>query len=113
MTRSTEDGSSATDYNTTGENYIDSEISFAENGGGHITKHSFLEDGGMFFDTLEGSSNDYYADYGYIYQGTTYAYRGGGCGGGAACGAFCVRLIGAASDASWRIGAAPSCKSLS
>ena len=42
MTRGTEDGSVATDYNTTGENYIDSEISFDANVESYITKHSLV-----------------------------------------------------------------------
>lgn len=112
MTRSTEDGSSATDYNTTGENYIDSEISFAANSGGCITKHSFAEDGSMLFDTFAGSNKTYYADYGNVSQGTTYAYRSGACNDGAHCGAFYVGLGIAASLAIWAFGADLSCKPL-
>ena len=113
MTRGTEDGSVATDYNTTGENYIDSEISFDANVESYITKHSFAEDGSMFFDTFAGSNKTYYADYGYVYQGTTYAFRGGFCYSDAACGTFYVDLSNAASVAYRNIGAALSCKPLS
>ena len=113
LTRGNVDGSVAVDYNTTGENYLDSGISFAANGGGYITKHAFTEDGAMFMSAFAGSNKTYYADYGYVYNGTTYAFRGGSCFIGAICGAFYVSLTFAASSAGWSIGAAPSCKPLS
>lgn len=112
LTYGTDDGSEAEAYNTTGADYL-SGATFAANGGGYIKKHLFSEDGSMFFDTFAGNDKTYYADYGYIYQGTNYAYRGGACSDGAYCGAFYVVLAYAASHAYWFFGAAPSCKPLS
>lgn len=110
MTGGINDGSSATNYNTTGENYIDSGIGFSTNTGSYIAKHAFSEDGGVFFSEFAGSNKTYYADCGYVYEGTNYAYRGGNCSLGSRGGAFCLNTINPATHAYWNIGASISCK---
>ena len=112
MTRGIDDGSEAIDYNVTGENYLDSGISFAANSGGYITRQSFSEDGAMLMSAFAGDDKTYYADYAYVSQAITYAYRGGYCSHGTSCGAFYVYMTHAASLANWGIGAALSCKPL-
>ena len=113
MTRGTEDGSAAEDYNTTGEDYLDSGAAFTADGYGYITKHMFTEDGGMFVSTFAGSNTSYYTDQGSVFTDTNYAFRGGYCNYDLNAGTFCCNLNYAASRARWNIGAAPSCKPLS
>lgn len=113
LTRGTEDGSVATDYNTTGADYLDSGVAFTENQFGYISGLTFTEDGAMFMSKFTGSNKTYYADYGGVLNGTNYASRGGNCDYGLSDGAFFCSLDYAASRAGWYVGAAPSCKPLS
>jgi hypothetical protein len=110
MTRSTADGSGALDYNQTGEGYLIGGT--GPSSAGYVSKMEYNSD--AFFDNsvTNGNSNVHYCDYWYPASGTRYALRGGNCYYGARAGAFYVVLNVAASDATWPIGAALSCKPL-
>lgn len=122
MTRSIVDGSEATDYNATGENYIDPGIDFGTPSsfpggqyvGGYVSNCVFTENGGMFVNAFAGSNKTYYADSVHITQDTKYPTHGGFCNTvEGACGAFSADITVEASYSYWSVGAAPSCKPLS
>ena len=112
LTYGTEDGSSATGYNTDGTDYKDAGVTPSGTSGGYISKAKFTEDG-MFSDTMSGSASTYYCD-GTWFNNTavTFARFGGDSGNDAKVGAFYLSLFYAVSHASWSIGAALSCKPL-
>ena len=113
LTYGTQDGSSASSYNTDGSGYIT--ISSATPGGtsgGYISEMKF-DTYGMHPKTASGSSSTYFCDGLWFNNGqTNYAFRGGSCSDDARVGAFCCSLNGAASSTRWHIGAAVSCKPL-
>lgn len=114
MTRHTGDGSTATDYNLTGEGYITLNDVPATSGtsGGYVSK-TVSNKYGEFSTVVSGSSSTYLCDgRWYNNSGTMYPYRGGGSGGGLLCGAFCLASADAASGADWDVGAALSYKPL-
>lgn len=112
LTYGTEDGSSATGYNTDGTDYKDAGVTPSGTSGGYISKAKFTEDG-MFSDTMSGSASTYYCDGTWFNNAAvTFARFGGGSGGGALVGAFSLALSNAVSVADWAIGAALSCKPL-
>jgi len=108
MTRGTADGSTATDYNTMGNNYLIGGT--APQISNYISKHEFDENGMYVNSTTGGSTATYYCDYFWRAIGTRYASRGGACYYDANCGAFYLGLDCTPSTADWAIGAAPSCK---
>lgn len=110
MTRGTEDGSTATDYNTDGSGYLTGPSGTQSSN--YITTHEFNAVG-MFAKAVGGTDATYYCDYLWQNSGTRYACRGGSCGDGLYGGAFGVGLHVAPSGAGWSVGAAPSCKPLS
>ncbi len=112
LTYGTEDGSSATGYNTDGTDYKDAGITPSGTSGGYISKAKFTEDG-MFSDTMSGSISTYYCDGTWFNtSGSRFALFGGGSSGGGKVGAFCLVLSSAVSTADWIVGAALSCKPL-
>ena len=112
LTYGTEDGSTATAYNTTGDGYISVGATPGGTNGGYITNMNFSRDG-MLPQTATGSNTTYFCDGLWFNNGQTdYAYRGGDCNYGWPVGALCCSLDGAPSVAGWSIGAAPSCKPL-
>lgn len=109
MTRGTEDGSTASDYNTTGNGYLVGESAPQTNN--YVTKMAF--DGNCFMTKeVGGNSATYWCDYWYQKSGTRYALHGGPCDDRFACGAFFVNLYGNSGYTYWGVGAAPSCKPL-
>ena len=115
-TYGTEDGSTVSDYNLTGDGY--KSVGATPSGGnndqeGFIKEHYFTEDG-MFAKNMGGGSNTtYYCDYCWYNKSiTAVALRGGHSFNGANAGAFSVPLSTAASTAGWGLGAALSCKPL-
>lgn len=112
LTYGTEDGSSATGYNTDGTGYKDAGVTPSGTSGGYISKAKFTEDG-MFSDTMSGSASTYYCDATWFNNAAvTFARFGGASTHGASVGAFCLGLHGAVSAANWYTGAALSCKPL-
>lgn len=112
LTYGTEDGSSATGYNTDGTDYKDAGVTPSGTSGGYISKAKFTEDG-MFSDTMSGSASTYYCDGTWFNNAAvTFALFGGASHGGAGVGAFCLNLSAAVSVANWAVGAALSCKPL-
>lgn len=112
LTYGTEDGSSATGYNTDGTDYKDAGVTPSGTSGGYISKTKFTEDG-MFSDTMSGSASTYYCDGTWFNNAAvTFALFGGNSGNDARVGAFYLGLHIAVSNAAWYIGAALSCKPL-
>lgn len=112
LTYGTEDGSSATGYNTDGTDYKDAGITPSGTSGGYISKAKFTEDG-MFSDTMSGSISTYYCDGTWFNtSGSRFALFGGASNVGGKVGAFCLFLHDAVSAAGWTVGAALSCKPL-
>ncbi len=113
LTYTSKDGSAASAYNTDGTDYLTTGVT-AHTGtsGGYISEMRFTAYG-MTPVGAAGSSSTYYCDGLWFNDGQTdYAYRGGNCDDGASVGAFFCCLNGAPGIASWRIGAAVSCKPL-
>ena len=117
MTRGKQDGSNAADYviGTSASNYSGYLVggSLPTASGTYIQTQTFNDD--MPTPTVvQADSNKYYCDGLWTNNGQVdYAIRGGSSYDGARCGAWCLSLAGAASNASWALGAAPSCKPLS
>ena len=112
LTYGTEDGSSATGYNTDGTDYKDAGVTPSGTSGGYISKAKFTDDG-MFSDTMSGSASTYYCDGTWFNNAAvTFARFGGGSDAGAKVGAFSLDLSLAVSRAYWNAGAALSCKPL-
>ena len=112
MTRSMADGSSATDYNQTGDGYL--QACLGPNTTNYVSKMWFNKDGFFDYSVAGSASNKYYCDYWNQASGLRFAYRGGYSSSAATfCGAFCVYLGGPASTAGWAFGASLSLKPLS
>lgn len=113
LTRGTHDGSTATDYNTTGSGYKTiSGATLTGTSGGYI-KTMKTEAFGRLPVNASGSSSTFEADglwfaSSYVY----YAYVGGDWRDGLHCGPFCADLRSTASHSSSHYGAALSCKPL-
>ena len=113
LTRSTHDGSTATDYNTDGNGYISvSGATPSGSSGGYISSMK-TEAYGRIPVTASGSSSTYEAD-GLYYSnsGTMYAIVGGSWYRDLHCGPFYADLYAAASISDSYSGAALSCKPL-
>ena len=113
LTYSTNDGSTATAYNTDGTGYLATGVT-AHTGtnGGYCSEMRFSEYG-MTPVAASGTSSTYYCDgLWFNDSATTYASRGGACNYGVSVGAFYCYLDSAASHAYWALGAAVSCKPL-
>lgn len=109
MTRSMADGSSATDYNQTGDGYLQACLS--PDASGYASKMWYNKDGFFDYSTDGGSSSKYYCDYWYPNYGLRFACRGGYSSTTAVdCGALCVGLAYADFLTHWGIGVAVSCK---
>ena len=111
LTRGTHDGSTASDYNTTGNGYISvSDSTITGSSGGYI-KGMKIEAYGRLPKTLSGSSSSFEAD-GVYYNnsGTIYALCGGHWAADLVAGPFFAGLSYAPSYSSTAFGAALSCK---
>lgn len=112
LTNGTEDGSTATAYNTTGDGYINAGATMSGTSGGYISKMKYLAS--VFIaEVMSGSSSTYYCDGGWFNNGQTdYALFGGGAAIGVRCGPFAVNLGDAVGTAWGSTGAAVSFKPL-
>ena len=113
ITQGTHDGSTATDYNITGEGYKSlSNATPTGSSGGYISANKAEAFGNIPF-TASGSSSTYEADGLWFNNGQVdYALVGGGWSAALLVGAFCAILDYAASDTGANHGAALSCKPL-
>lgn len=110
MTQGTADGSTATDYNSTGAGYIVPALTMSGTSGGFISAATLTQYG--FLPTVvSGSSSTYFCDGGW-YAAGSYAFVGGNYGNGLSVGAFALNLSVAFSLADASIGASLSCKPL-
>ena len=112
LTYGTEDGSTASGYNTDGTGYKSQGVEPGGASGGYISESKFTADG-VFPKTASGTSSTYFCD-GFWFNNsvTTFAFVGGASDVGAHVGAFCLHLYAAVSAAGWDVGAAVSCKPL-
>lgn len=112
LTRGTKDGSTAADYNTTGDGYKSlSGATPTGSSGGYISKCK-TEDFGRFPYELSGSATTFECDAMWYSSGTRYAFVGGYWANGLLAGPFYVDLGDAPSDSYTALGAALSCKPL-
>lgn len=108
FTRGTEDGSTAEDYNLTGDGYLSGETGAQENG---YLKALRFSDSGFQQAETGGSSAAYFCDSVYVAGGTRYAIRGGATYlNTGRNGAFAAVLDNGPEHTYWAFGAAPSCK---
>lgn len=107
----TEDGSTVSDFNPSGNGYV-AIIDCTPSGesGGYISEMKFTEDG-MFAKVANGSSSTYYCDgYGYNNSDVRYAARGGASVHELSVGSFYVSRNSAAEVTYWGLCAAISYK---
>ena len=111
LTRGTHDGTSASDYNTTGSGYKDIASSTPSGSSGGYIRTMKTETFGRFPTVANGSSTTYEAD-GLYYSnyGTIYALCGGYWADDLLCGPFFADLNNAPSRSHTTLGAALSCK---
>lgn len=111
LTRGTHDGTSASDYNTTGSGYKDIASSTPSGTNGGYIRTMKTETFGRFPTVANGSSTTYEADglY-YTNSGTMYALCGGNWNIDLLCGPFFAALTNAPSNSTTDLGAALSCK---
>ena len=111
LTKTTIDGSSASDYNENGSGYINAGA--AQGAHGSISSMRVVNKRGLVADAGAGAGTTYYCDYMYVNNAQVdYAFVGGDWSYAAACGVFCTYLRDLASDTRTDIGAALSCKPL-
>lgn len=113
LTRGTKDGSTSSDYNTTGSGYMTiSGATPTGSSGGYISGCKNMPYGRIPFQA-SGSSSTYESDgLWFSNSGVMYAFVGGGWDYALLVGGFCAYLSRTASNASADIGAALSCKPL-
>ncbi len=113
LTYGTNDGSTATAYNTDGSGYLTTGVTAHTGSSGGYCNQMLFSTLGMTPVAASGSSSTYYCDgLWFADSSTTYAYRGGRCYHGVVVGAFCCSLDSPVSYAAWGLGAAVSCKPL-
>ena len=110
MTQGTADGSTATDYNSTGSGYIVPGLTMSGTSGGYISAAT-LTGYGFLPTVVSGSSSTYFCDGAWFAAGS-YALVGGAYVSGLLAGAFALALHVAFSDAGASVGASLSCKPL-
>ena len=118
LTFGTEDGSTATDFiengTPTGNGFKSTgATAFSGTFGNYIKNEYYTGDAMVPCGSLDGTSKTYYCDAcWYNNSGVRVPCRGGNSNYGAKVGAFYVNLNNTASNSSWYIGAALSCKPL-
>lgn len=107
LTRGTADGSTATDYNSAGDGYLEAGVTMAD--GGWAKSYDYST--GIYLTTANGgSTSTYYCDYYWINKSATcYALYGGRSVDGSICGSSLL-LSNTFTYASWNVGAALSFK---
>lgn len=115
LTKGTQDGSTVTDFNLTGDGYVALSTLAAPSGtsGGYISKSQAVAGIGNFPVVASGSSSTYECDgFWFNNSGTMVAFRGGSSTDGSFCGLFTCSLDSVASSAGWYVGASISYKPL-
>lgn len=97
-------------YNTSGDGYIDTNVSMSGTSGGYISTTKMTEYGRLPV-VMAGSDSTYTCDGGwYNASQTDYALAGGCCYYGLLVGASCLYLASLVSSSYWNFGAALSCE---
>lgn len=115
LTEGTQDGSTVTGFNFTGEGYISLNELPVPSGtsGGYISQCETVDDIGTFPVVVSGSSSTNECDgMWFNNSGTMVAFGGAPSNNGAFCGLFAVSLSYPVSHASWNIGSSVSYKPL-
>ena len=115
LTEGTQDGSTVTGFNFTGEGYISLNELPVPSGtsGGYISQCETVDDIGTFPVVVSGSSSTNECDgMWFNNSGTMVALGGASSLLGALCGLFAVALTDPVSHASWNIGSSVSYKPL-
>ena len=115
LTEGTQDGSTVTGFNFTGEGYISLNELPVPSGtsGGYISQCETVDDIGTFPVVVSGSSSTNECDgMWFNNSGTMVAFGGAYSDNGALCGLFAVRLSTPVSSASWSFGSSVSYKPL-
>ena len=118
LTRGMDDGSTVSDYNTTGAGYVEIGVPIGGTDGaehqnnyyeGYISQMKANQYGLFMGNLSNGSASTHYCDYGYnIKNGTVFSLTGGFADGTNRNGLFVFYLVFASSVLSWYIGAPPS-----
>lgn len=112
MTPNTQDGTTAIDYNTTAEGYIDTGITLSGTSGGYIREMALVEDMIMLPKVVSGSSTTYFPDGCWWNNGIVgFARFGCSSGDGLLGGAFPLDVNGVLSHSTWSFGVSLSYKS--
>lgn len=111
LTPNTNDGTTATAYNTDGTNYLDTGITLAGTSGGYISGITMVEGYGILPDTVSGSSSTYLPD-GAWWNGSVvgFARFGANSDDGLLCGVFALTVNSAVSYSAWNFGVSLSYK---
>lgn len=111
LTPNTNDGTTATAYNTDGTNYIDTGITLSGTSGGYISGITMVEGYGILPDTVSGSSSTHLPD-GCWWSSSVvgFARFGAYSYNGLLCGVFALGVIDAVSDSVWSYGVSLSYK---
>ncbi len=109
LTPNTNDGSTAEEYNTTGEGYIDTGITLSGTSGGYISDVELYDNCIFLPKTASGSSSTYIPD-GLWWNSSLigFARCGGSSTNGLLCGSFTLIVNDAVSRANWHSGASLS-----
>lgn len=114
LTRGTQDGSTATDYNDDGTNYLSMGSGSTPSGSsGGYCKNSLANANAVVPQGINGNSVSHYCDgLWFNNSGARLALVGGASTDGARCGVSSATLPGTVSFAYWGVGASLSCKPL-
>ncbi len=111
LTPNTNDGTTATAYNTDGTNYIDTGITLAGTSGGYISGVTMVEGYGLLPDTVSGSSSTFLPDGAWWSASVVgFARFGAVSHGGLLCGVFALSVDAAVSRSLWLFGVSLSYK---
>ena len=111
LTPNTNDGTTATAYNTDGTNYIDTGITLSGTSGGYISGITMVEGYGILPDTVSGSSSTHLPD-GCWWNGSVvgFARFGGSSFNGLLCGSFALNVNNVVSIVDFEFGVSLSYK---
>lgn len=113
LTKGIQDGSTATDYNDDGTNYLNMGSTPSGSSGGYVSAAYSNNKGIVIPKIASGNSVSHYCDgLWFNNSGARMALVGGASNAGAPCGVSCATLHASVSSAYWAYGASLSCKPL-
>lgn len=113
LTKGIQDGSTATDYNDDGTNYLNMGSTPSGSSGGYVSAAYSNNKGIVIPKIASGNSVSHYCDgLWFNNSGARMALVGGDSHNGTLCGVSCAHLYYSVSAANWSVGASLSCKPL-